>query len=85
MKLSATYTTGRCCTEGKYESLKKQLDDKCDRCIARDRAKAIKEFAERLKMVVTINNTNDGYLDYAVDYNCLIEDIDNIVKEMVGE
>lgn len=46
---------------------------------------AIKEFAERLKAVITINNTNDGYLDYAVDYNCLMEDIDNLVKEMAGD
>lgn len=42
----------------------------------------IKEFAERLKAIVTINNTDDGYLDYAVDYTCLMEDIDSLVKEM---
>ena len=30
------------------ERLKKQLDDKCDRCIARDKFEARKEFAERL-------------------------------------
>ena len=49
------------------------------------KAEAIKEFAERLKINITMNNTNDGYLDYAVDYNCLIEDVDDLVKEMVGE
>lgn len=49
------------------------------------RAEAVKEFAESLIMNITINNTNDGYLDYAVDYNCLIEDIQDLVKEMIGE
>lgn len=49
------------------------------------KSEAIKEFAERLKRNITINNTNDGYLDYSVDYNCLMEDIDDVVKEMVGE
>ena len=48
------------------------------------RVDAIREFAERLKANITINNTNDGYLDYAVDYNCLMEDIDDLVEEMVG-
>lgn len=49
------------------------------------KGEAVKEFAERLKMNITINNTSDGYLDCAVDYNCLIEDIDDIVEEMVGD
>ena len=31
------------------EKLQKLLDDKCDRCIERDRAEAIKEFADRLR------------------------------------
>ena len=47
--------------------------------------KAIKEFAEKLKYIITLNNTNDGYLDYSVDYNCLMEDIDELVKEMESE
>ena len=47
--------------------------------------KVIKEFAEKLKYIITLNNTNDGYLDYSVDYNCLIEDIDELVKQMAGE
>ncbi len=49
------------------------------------KSEAYKEFADRLKMNITINNTNDGYLDYSVDYHCLMEDIDDLVKEMVGE
>lgn len=46
------------------------------------RAETIKEFAERLIRNITMNNTNDGYLDYSVDYNCLIEDINDLTKEM---
>lgn len=42
----------------------------------------IKEFADGLKAIITINNTDEGYLDYSIDYNCLIEDIDALVKEM---
>ena len=34
--------------KAEIERLQKQLDDKCDRCIAKDRAEAITEFAERL-------------------------------------
>lgn len=56
-----------------------------DLSISSIKTEAIKEFAERLKANITINNTNDGYLDYAVDYNCLMEDIDDLKKEMVGE
>ncbi len=58
--------------------LEKLLDDKCDRCISKDKAEAIKEFADRLKDVfVTIDGTFEC---------CEIEDhIDNLVKEMVGD
>lgn len=50
--------------------------------VALIKSNAIKEFANRLKATITINNTNDGILDYSIDYNCLIEDIDNLVTEM---
>lgn len=55
------------------------------KCLLERPNEAVKEFAERLKMNITINNTSDGYLDCAVDYNCLIEDIDDLVEEMVGD
>ena len=42
----------------------------------------IRGFAERLKRDITINNTEDGCLIYSIDYGCLMEDIDNLVKEM---
>ena len=60
--------------QAEIERLQKLLDDKCDRCIARDRAEAIKEFAERLKEKKGIYNT------FASE-----RIIDNLVKEMVGE
>ncbi len=58
--------------------LQKQLDDKCDRCIARDRAEAIKEFAEKLKSCV-IPQKADADVRELIKYK-----IDNLVKEMVG-
>lgn len=68
------------------EDLKKVvIDDYATEYDNKIKAEAVKEFAERLIRDITINNTNDGYLDYAVDYNCLIEDIQDLVKEMVGE
>lgn len=53
--------------------------------IKKAQSEAIKDFAERLKATITINNTIDGYLDYAIDYSCLVEDIDDLVKEMAEE
>ena len=47
-------------------------------------AKGVKEFALQLQANITINNTHDGYLDLAIDYGCLMEDINDLVKEMVG-
>lgn len=53
--------------------------------VAELKNEAVKEFAERLKANITINNTDDGYLIYSVDYNCLMDDIDDLLKEIVGE
>lgn len=43
--------------EAEIERLQKLLDDKCDKCIARDRAEAIKEFVKEI-----INNILPKYL-----------------------
>lgn len=64
------------------ERLQKQLDTKCDRCIARDRAEAIKEFAERLKKK---RETPVGTFYGKKVYNSENKDIDNLVKEMTEE
>ena len=55
------------------ERLQKLLDDKCDRCIAKAKAEAIKEFAEAVKMANTSKLT------------WFNEDIDTLVAEMVGD
>lgn len=49
------------------------------------KAEAYKEFADRIRQVIVLNNTHDGYLVHDIDYNCLMEDIDDVLKEMVGE
>ena len=46
---------------------------------------AYKEFADRIRQVIVLNNTHDGYLVHDIDYNCLMEDIDDALKELVGE
>ena len=66
--------------KAEIERLQKLLDGKCDRCIAKDRADAIKEFAERLK-VNHISKDDKGKLHLLVEYN----EFDNLVKEMVGD
>lgn len=44
---------------------------------------AYKEFADRIRQVIVLNNTHDGYLVHDIDYNCLMEDIDDVLKELV--
>lgn len=43
---------------------------------------AYKEFADRIRQVIVLNNTHDGYLVHDIDYNCLMEDIDDVLKEL---
>lgn len=49
------------------------------------KAEAYKELANRIKQVIVLNNTHDGYLVHDIDYNCLMEDIDDVLKELVGD
>ena len=46
------------------------------------RAEAIKDFAERLKETLIINNEENTEI---FDYDYTLETIDNLVKEMIGE
>jgi hypothetical protein len=62
--------------EGLIERLHKNLDDKCDKCIARDRAEAIKEFAKKL-----VNEVGTIPL-YDFNYVKITKLIGNLVKEM---
>ena len=50
--------------------------------IAFAQAEAIKEFAERLKYTLIINNEHNNVM---FDYDFTLETIDNLVKEMVGD
>lgn len=67
--------------QAEIERLQKLLDDKCDRCIARDKSEAVKEFAERLKEKSFQSFGNYGITRDVVE----VCNIDNLVKEMVGE
>ena len=49
------------------------------------KAEAYKEFADRIRQVIVLNNTHDGYLVHDIDYNCLMEDIDDVLKELGGD
>lgn len=53
--------------------------------LAATKAEAIKEFADKLKCDITVENTDDGYLDETIDYHFLMTIIDALVKEMVGD
>ena len=54
--------------KAEIERLTKLLDDKCDRCIARDKAEAIKEFADRLKTYYrNLDKTAGGLVEYHID------------------
>ena len=78
--------------EDEQERYNELLDSKCDRCIAKDKAEAIKEFAERLKNKIISDTAygcdssqHSGYYDYSIKIGDIPEYIDNLVAEMVGE
>lgn len=62
--------------ESKYELMNR---------ISAVKNEAYEEFADRIRQVIVLNNTHDGYLVYDIDYNCLMEDIDDVLKELVGD
>lgn len=63
--------------KAEIERLQKLLDDKCDKCIARDRAEAIKEFWKRFDKVLCENIGPSKRVYWKIS-----SDGDNIVKEM---
>ena len=70
--------------KSEIERLQKLLDDKCDRCIAKDKAEAVKEFAERLKgYYIKVKGYDRPYAHTMISF--LLDKIDNLVKEMVGD
>ena len=49
------------------------------------KAEAYKEFATKIYQAFAIENTRDGYLDCAPNYTRLMECVDNVLKELVGD
>ena len=49
------------------------------------KAEAYKEFATKIYQAFAVENTRDGYLDCTPNYTRLMECVDNVLKEMVGE
>ena len=73
--------------QAEIEKLKKQLDDKCDRCIARDRADTVNKMQERFensfdKLEEFYNETDHENMVYS---NKVLELIDQIAKEILEE
>ena len=54
--------------------------------IKRDaKAEAYKEFATKIYQAFAIENTRDGYLDCTPNYTRLMECVDDVLKELVGD
>ena len=49
------------------------------------KAEAYKEFATKIYQAFAIENTRDGYLDCTPNYTRLMECVDNVLKELVGD
>ena len=49
------------------------------------KAEAYKEFATKIYQAFTVENTRDGYLDCTPNYTRLMECVDNVLKELVGD
>ena len=83
--------------KAEIERLTKLLDDKCDRCIAKERAEVVKEFAERLKekfacleYVIQTNRKTLPIERVKAEVDAVLQNgcsnvVDKILKEMVGE
>ena len=49
------------------------------------KAEAYKEFATKIYQAFAVENTRDGYLDCTPNYTRLMECVDNVLKELVGD
>ena len=73
--------------KARIEYLEKLLDDRCDRCIERERKETAEKFAERLKAHLKQSYHNLYHADYregmvSINLGTLIENIDEICKEI---
>ena len=64
----------------RIEQLEKILDDRCDRCIGRERKETAEKFAERLKEEAWAFNTDEN--GNVWDYSIMKSTIDEICKEI---
>lgn len=46
---------------------------------------AYKEFATKIYQAFAVENTRDGYLDCTPNYTRLMECVDKVLKELVGD
>ena len=65
----------------------KEFDKKLEKTVKLERAAAYKEFAEKIKMSIKANVVETLCNDVKGVYNAkyVLDDIDNLLKEMVGE
>lgn len=49
------------------------------------KAEAYKEFATKIYQAFAVENTRDGYLDCTPNYTRLMECVDDVLKELVGD
>lgn len=78
------------CQKETIERLQKQLDEKCDKCITRDRAEATKEFVNEYKdHVKSFTGMFSPQLGFAVSLDAVLNAVDfvceKMTKEMVGD
>lgn len=61
-----------------------ELENKIERGTLGDTKQAVKEFAEKLKNNLTVNNTDDGYLNESLDYYDTMQTIDELTEKING-
>ena len=49
------------------------------------KAEAYKEFATKIYQAFAVENTRDGYLDCTPNYTRLMECVDDVLKQLVGD
>lgn len=61
------------------------LNERRDLFAPEIKAEAYKEFATKIYQAFAVENTRDGCLDCTLNYTRLMECVDNVLKELVGE
>lgn len=61
------------------------LNERRDLFAPEIKAEAYKEFATKIYQAFAVENTRDGCLDFTLNYTRLMECVDNVLKELVGD